>query len=175
MADIIKRTKGWFVGAGILLILTGTAAIALPLAFAIALEVLLGWLLVICGLVQIVHSFKALDTGRCIIRFVGGLVYLGIGIIFLVYPLRGVITLTLLLAVLFLFEGLLKIVISIQHRDERNWGWLLASGIAGILIAAIIWAGWPETAAWVIGLLVGINLIFGGWSLIMVSASLNEV
>ena len=175
MADIMKRSKGWFVATGILLIIIGTAAIVLPLAFAIALEVILGWVLVISGVVQIAHSCRALNAGRCVMRFVGGLVYLAVGIIFLAYPLQGVITLTLLLAILFLFEGLLKIVISLQHRDERNWGWLLASGLAGIVIAAIIWAGWPATAAWVIGLLVGINLIFGGWSLIMLAASLEEV
>ncbi len=174
MANEIKRSKGWFLTAGILLMVIGMAAITVPFAFSIAIEILVGWVLIVSGVVQIVHSFKALNTGRCIMRLVGGLVYLVVGGIFLAYPMQGVLTLTLILAALFLFEGLLKIVISLQHRPEQNWVWLLISGLAGIVIATIIWAGWPSTSAWVIGLLVGINLIFGGMSLIMLSSSLHE-
>ncbi|MDP8299825.1 MAG: HdeD family acid-resistance protein [Candidatus Tantalella remota] len=174
MENQIKVSKGWFLAAGILLIIVGMAAISVPFIFTIALEVLVGWVLVISGIIQVAHSFKALDAGRCIIRLIGGLIYLAVGAVFLFFPLQGVMTLTLILAFLFIFEGLMKIVISLQHRPESNWVWLLVSGLAGIVIAAIIWAGWPSTSSWVIGLLVGINMIFGGMSLIMLSASLHE-
>ena len=170
MTDLMKKSKGWFIAAGALLIVVGMAAIALPFIAAIAIEALVGWILIISGVVQVIHSFRALSTGKCILRLLSGILYLGIGIMFLVYPLQGVLTLTLLLAILFMFEGLMKITVSLQIKPAKNWGWLLTSGIAALVVAGIIWSGWPSTAAWVIGLLVGINLIFGGWTMLMLSA-----
>ena len=169
MLNIMQKSKGWFLAAGILLIITGVAAITLPFVIAVAIEVLLGWILVISGVIQIVHSFRALSSGKCILRLLRGILYLAIGIMFLVYPMQGVLTLTLLLAILFMFEGLIKIIVALQLRPMSNWGWMLASGIAALVISTIIWTGWPGTAAWVIGLLVGINLIFGGWTMLMLS------
>ena len=174
MVGLMQQSKGWFIAAGILLIIIGMAAITLPFVAAITIETVVGWILVISGVVQIIHSFRALSTGKCILRLLSGILYLAIGIIFLVYPLQGLLTLTLLLAILFMFEGLMKIIVSLQIRPLTNWGWLLASGIAALVIAGIIWAGWPGTAAWVIGLLVGINLIFGGWTMLMLSASSGD-
>ena len=174
MTGLMEKSRGWFILAGILLIIIGMAAVALPIIAAITIETILGWILVIGGIIQMVHSFRALSTGKCILRLLSGVLYLAIGGMFLVYPLEGVLTLTLLLAILFMFEGLMKITVSLQIRPTPNWGWLLASGIAALVISGIIWAGWPGTAAWVIGLLVGINLIFGGWTMLMLSASAGE-
>jgi len=174
MTDIIKKSKGWFIAAGVLLIIIGLVAISLPFIAAIAIETLVGWILIISGVVQVVHSFRALNTGRCVLRLLSGILYLGIGIMFLAYPLQGILTLTLLLAILFMFEGLMKIIVALQLRPLKTWGWLLASGIAALVIAGIIWSGWPGTAAWVIGLLVGINLIFGGWTMLMLSTVAGE-
>jgi len=169
MSAVIQENKGWFVFAGILLIIIGIAAVALPFAAAIAVEIMVGWILVVSGIVQIIHSFKALSTGRCVLRLLGGILYLAVGVIFLIYPLEGLITLTLLLAVLFMFEALIKVIVAFRIRTMANWGWLLASGIAAFIISVIIFSGWPGTATWVIGLLVGINLIFGGSTMLMLT------
>ena len=174
MAGLMQKSKGWFILAGILLIIIGMAAVALPFIASITIETVVGWILVVGGIVQVIHSFRALSTGRCILRLLSGILYLAIGVMFLVYPLEGVLTLTLLLAILFMFEGLMKITVSLQIRPTPNWGWLLASGIAALVISGIIWAGWPGTAAWVIGLLVGINLMFGGWTMLMLAASAGD-
>jgi len=169
MSGVIQENKGWFIGAGIILIILGGAAIALPLATAVAIEVLFGWLFIITGIVTSVHSFRALTSGKCILRLFVGIVYLAIGGMFLVYPMQGVLTLTLLLAILFMFEGVVKISVAVRHRSTPSWGWMLASGIAALVLSGVIWAGWPGSAAWVLGLLVGLNLMFSGWTMLMLS------
>ena len=175
MPNIRQETKGWFLGAGIILILLGTAAIAVPLAASIAIEVLFGWILAISGVVTIVHSFRALSTGKCVLRLISGILYLVVGIMFLRYPLSGVLTLTLLLAILFMFEGVIKIAVALQLRPMSNWGWMLLSGIASIVLAAIIFSGYPGSVAWVLGLLVGINLLFSGLTMLMLSAATDTI
>jgi uncharacterized membrane protein HdeD (DUF308 family) len=87
-----------------------------------------------------------------------------------VYPLQGVLTLTLLLGILFMFEGVMKVAVAVQLRPMPNWGWMLASGTAALILAAIIFSGYPGSAVWILGLLVGINLIFSGWTMLMLSA-----
>jgi uncharacterized membrane protein HdeD (DUF308 family) len=173
MPDITRETKRWFRGAGIILILLGAAAIAVPLAASVAIEVLFGWIFVISGVVTIVHSFRALSSGKCVLRLLGGIFYLAIGLIFLGYPMQGVLTLTLLLAILFMFEGIIKIAVAMQLRPKQNWTWMLASGIAALILSAIIFSGYPGSAAWMLGLLVGLNLLFSGWTMVMLSAVQN--
>ena len=170
MSDIGQVSKGWFVGAGIMLIVLGMAAIALPLVAAVAIEVLLGWILLMSGIVKIVHSFRAMSSGKCLLRLLGGAFYLVAGGILLAYPLQGVLTLTMVLIFLFILEGIIKLTVALRLRSTPNWGWMLASGIAGLVLAGIIWAGWPTSAAWAIGLIVGINLMFGGGTMLMLSA-----
>lgn len=164
----------WLLGLGILLIIVGIAAIGLPFAATLAVELLIGWILVIGGILQIIHSFWARKLGGIFLGLLAGILYLGVGLLMLLYPLQGVITLTLLLAILFLIEGICRIIASFQLRPMRNWGWILVSGIAALIIAFLIWAGWPASAVWAIGLLVGINLIFSGWSMIMLALALRE-
>ena len=170
MSEVIQKTKGWFLGAGIILIFLGTAAITVPLVAAIAIEVLFGWLFVVGGFVTGIHSFRALNSGKCILRLLCGILYLAIGIILLGYPMQGVLTLTFLLAILFIFEGIIKVAVAVQLRSTPNWGWMLASGIAALILASIVFSGYPGSATWVLGLIVGINLIFNGWTMIMLSA-----
>ena len=169
MSAVIQKTKGWFLGAGIIMIVLGMLAISVPLVAAIAIEVLFGWLFVIGGLVTCVHSFRALNSGKCILRLLSGILSLAIGIIFLGYPMKGLLTITLLLAILFLFEGIIKIAVAVQLKSTPNWGWMLSSGIAAVILAALVFSGYPGSATWVLGLIVGINLIFSGWTMVMLS------
>jgi len=162
---------GWLLFLGILLIVVGIAAIVLPFAATLAVEILLGWVLVIGGILQIIHSFWARRVGGFFLGLVAGILYLIVGFLLLLYPLQGILTLTLLLVILFLIEGICRIISSFQVRPTRNWGWVLVSGIAALIIAFLIWIGWPVSATWAIGLLVGINLIFGGWGMIMLSSA----
>ncbi|RJX32731.1 MAG: HdeD family acid-resistance protein [Desulfarculus sp.] len=153
---------------GIVFLILGSAAIVAPWAAALAVNVLVGWLLLISGVVQILHSFQAHRWGL-IWNLLGSAVYIVAGVLLLTQPLTGVITLTLLLAAFFIVEGVYKLVLAFKVKPSRAWGWLFFSGLLALLLGLLIWARWPGDAPWVLGLLLGIDLIFGGWSLIMVS------
>jgi uncharacterized membrane protein HdeD (DUF308 family) len=91
-----------------------------------------------------------------------------LGLILILRPLAGVLTLTMVLIAFFILEGITAIVVAVQHREHlKSWGWVLFSGIIDLLLAYLIWQGWPSSASWAIGLLVGINMIFFGLSLVM--------
>ncbi len=174
MPDIIEKTRKGCAGAGIILILLGTAAIALPLAASFTIEAIFGWIFVISGIVTIIHSLKALNSGKCFLRLLSGIFYLAIGILFLANPIQGILTLVFILAIMFVFDGIIKIAVAIRIRPIRNWRWMLASGIASLALAGIIWARWPDNVSWILGLLVGINLIFSGFTMLMLSAAADN-
>jgi uncharacterized membrane protein HdeD (DUF308 family) len=104
-----------------------------------------------------------------LLELLSAVLYLGVGLMLLVDPLKGALALTLILAVFLLVEGIFKIITAFRVRDHRGWGWLLASGIVSVVLGVMIWAQWPASGLWVIGLLVGIQLLFTGWSLVMLA------
>jgi uncharacterized membrane protein HdeD (DUF308 family) len=161
--------KGWLMFLGILLVIAGMLAISMPLMASLAIGLLIGWVLMGSGIVQIVHAFSSRRMGRFFLRLLAGLLYLAGGIMLVAAPLRGVLTLTLLLGILFIVEGVCKIIASLQNRDMPNWGWLCFSGLLALIIGLMIWNQWPSSAVWAIGLLVGINILFRGWALIMLA------
>lgn len=165
-------SRGLLVFLGIVLIIAGCAAIAMPLFASLAVELLIGWVLIISGLMQIIYSFSSQKWGRVFLRILAGLLYLIVGLMLVVHPLRGTLTLTLLLGILFILEGVCKIVASIGNREMPRWGALFFSGLLALLIGIIIWRQWPSSAAWAIGLLVGVNILFRGWALITLAIAL---
>jgi len=171
MSDIAEKKRKSFVGGGIILILLGAGAIALPLAASLTIEAIFGWIFVISGIVTMAHSLNALNSGKCFLRLLSGIFYLAIGIMFLAYPIQGVATLTLLLAILFTFQGVIKIAVAIRLKPMQNWNWMLISGVSSLILSGIIWAGWPSSVSWVLGLLVGINLMLSGWTMLMLASS----
>lgn len=173
-ADITKISRGWLLALGILLILLGTAAVIAPFAFSFTIKIIIGWLLLIGGIFQIIHSFQAHRWKGILLHALAALLYLAAGIYLLAFPLRGLFTLTLFLAIFFMAEGFLKIIWSIQIRSQKQWGWLLFSGLISLLLGILIYQELPSSAAWAIGLLVGINLIFLGWSMVMMAVALKK-
>lgn len=161
------RLRGGLLALGLLLIFAGFLAIGLPFATAIAVDMLVAWFLLMSGIVQLAHSFSSREWGGSLLRILWSLLYLVAGFYMLVHPLRGVATLTLFLAVLFLVEGVLKIVAAIQLRSAMRWGWLLVNGILAIIIGEMVWMQWPSSSLWAIGLLVGINILFTGFAMVM--------
>ena len=149
---------------GLASIVLGVLAILIPTLFAIAIEILLGVLLLLGGGGMVFRSFQLRGFPGSAISFAGGILSAIVGFLFLISPMEGVVTLTLLLAVLFFIQGLIEIAMGLQHRQWTRWGWMLISGVASIVIAGILFFGLPETAAWGLGVLVGIHLLFtGSW------------
>jgi uncharacterized membrane protein HdeD (DUF308 family) len=169
--ETLREKWGWFLALGIALIVLGIAAISTPQLTTLATELFIGWILVIGGVVQAVNALYSRRWGGFFLALLVGVLYLVVGLLLLSYPLRGVLALTLVLGMFFLIEGAMKITISFALSPLGNWGLVLASGIASLIIAFLILANWPSTAAWAIGLLLGLDLLFSGTSMAAVALS----
>jgi uncharacterized membrane protein HdeD (DUF308 family) len=167
--EALSRNWGWLLAFGILMIILGLFAIGAPVMATIAFQVVLGWLLVIGGIAEAIHAFMAQNWRGFQFELLSAILYVVVGALLLFNPLLGAAALTLLLAVFLVVEGIFKIIMALRVRDHRGWGWLLASGILSLILGAMIWAQWPASGLWVIGLLVGIQLLFTGWSLVMLA------
>ncbi len=162
--------KHWraFLFEGILLAILGLAAIIVPPLASLAVTIFLGWLFLISGIAGLVLTFWARAMPGFRWSLLSAVLAIGAGIVLLARPVQATLTLTIVVGVYFLAEGVASIMYALEHRRElsERWSWLLIAGVVDIVIAGIIITGLPGSAGWAIGLLVGINLIFGGTSLI---------
>lgn len=160
--DTVKRHSLWYLLQGILLAIAGILAIVYPLISSVAVVILLGWLLIISGLVQGISLIGARQVPYFWLQLISVILGVLIGVLLLRHPVEGLLTITLLLIVFFMIEGISKIVFALTIRPVPNWGWVLASGLVGIVLALILWASMPITAIWLIGLMLGVKLISVG-------------
>jgi len=168
MAATIHAHWKLVLAQGILLMVFGLLAIAMPNIATLAVEIFVGWLFFIAGIFRAVSVWHARQMPGFGWSMLSALLAVLLGLILIARPLAGVLTLTMVLIAFFVLEGITAIVVAVQHREHlRSWGWVLFSGIVDLLLAYLIWAGWPSSADWAIGLLVGINMVFLGLSLLM--------
>ena len=157
-----------FLVQGIVMMALGVLAIALPEISTIAIEIIIGWLLFIGGIFRAVMLLRAKRIPGFGWSLATAIVAVVLGAVLVFRPLEGVLTLTMVLAVFFVVEGIAAIILSVEFRRRlHNWGWILLDGVVSLVLAFLIVWGWPGTAAWAIGLLVGINMLFFGLSLLM--------
>ena len=166
-----------FLVEGIILVILGLAAIVIPPIATLAVEILVGWLFLISGIAGLTTTFWMRQAPGFWWSLVSATLGIAAGILLLLWPLSGVLSLTLVLIVFFVIEGVASIMFALEHKRELSgrWGWMLASGIIDLILDAIILAGLPGTAAWAIGLLVGINMVFGGSALIAMALHAREI
>ncbi|WP_241430403.1 HdeD family acid-resistance protein [Halococcus salifodinae] len=164
-------TESWRVlaGIGVLVSVFGIIAIFSPLVSGIALSPILGVLLVAGGIGHSIHVFSAREWKGFIWQALLAVIYIVSGVTLIVNPVIGLLTLTLLLAAFFFVEGAVGIVMALRLRPSSGWGWLLASGVIGVIAGALVWTGWPITALWVVGLVFGIKLLSTGAAMIMLA------
>jgi uncharacterized membrane protein HdeD (DUF308 family) len=164
----IRRHWVLFLIEGLMLIAFGAIAIIVPGAAALAVTVLLGWLFLLSGVFGLITTFWMRQMPGFWWALLSALLAIATGAALLWWPFGGVLSLTLGLAIFFLIEGAVSIMYALDHRREfgGRWGWMLASGVVDIVLALLILAGFPGTAAWAIGLLVGINMLMGGIALV---------
>jgi uncharacterized membrane protein HdeD (DUF308 family) len=157
-----------FLVEGILLLILGLIAIVLPPIATLATALVLGWLFLISGTVGLITTFMMRQAPGFWWSLLSAILGIAAGIALLGWPVSGAVSLTLVLIVFFAVEGIASIMFALEHKRELSgrWGWMLVSGIIDLILAMIILAGLPGTAVWALGLLVGINLVFGGSALI---------
>jgi uncharacterized membrane protein HdeD (DUF308 family) len=168
MRDAMRAHWKAFLVEGILLAVMGLAALLLPQLAGLAVAILLGWLFLISGIGGLLVTFWAREMPGFWWSLISAVLAIGAGIILLAQPVQGTLTLTIVVGAYFLAEGVATIMYALEHRRElsERWSWLLVSGVMDLLIAAVIVIGLPGSALWAVGLLVGINLLFGGASLV---------
>ena len=162
----IKQNWGWFLALGIVFVLAGLAAIAFPLLSTIATKIALGWIFLAGGVLMILHAFSASGWRGFLLGLLIGILYVVAGGWLAFFPFTGIITLTILLAALFLAEGVLEVIMAFRVRPHEGWAWLLLSGLVAVAVGVMIAMQLPSSAAWAIGLLTGINLLMTGASFI---------
>jgi uncharacterized membrane protein HdeD (DUF308 family) len=157
-----------FLVEGVVLLVLGATAVVLPPIATLAVTILFGWLFLVSGIVGLVTTFWMRHAPGFWWSLLSAALGIIVGAMLLASPVTGAFSLTLVLIAFFLIEGAVSIMFALDHRRELSgqWGWMLMSGIIDLVLAMMIFAGLPSTAAWAVGLLVGINMIFGGTALI---------
>jgi uncharacterized membrane protein HdeD (DUF308 family) len=163
----IRRHWVLFFIEGIVLVVFGAIAVVLPGIAALTVTILLGWLFLFSGILGLATTIWMRQLPGFWWSLLSALLAIVTGVALLVWPFGGVLSLTLVLAVFFVIEGVASIMYALDHRREftGRWGWMLASGVIDLLLAMLILVGFPGTASWAIGLLVGINMLMGGVAL----------
>jgi uncharacterized membrane protein HdeD (DUF308 family) len=165
----LRRTWKVLMAVGIVAILVGCAAILVPAVASVATAIFIGWILIVAGIFLVAGAFAAQTVGSVLLRLVWAFLTVIVGIYLIVEPDSGTLTLTVVLGIYFLFMGLTRTAVAFAARGRQGAGLVGLSGIAGILIGILILAKLPSSADWAIGLLVGIDLIFAGWTLTSVA------
>jgi uncharacterized membrane protein HdeD (DUF308 family) len=163
----LREHWGIFLTEGIILVILGIAAIVLPPLATLAIEIVIGWILLVSGILGLISTFRMQRTPGFWWSLLSAVVGLAAGIVLLRWPLSGAFSLTVVLTAFLAVEGIASIMLALSHSRgfAARWGMLLFSGVVDLILAGIIFSGLPGTAVWAIGLLVGINLVFGGTSL----------
>ena len=171
ITETIRTSWAPFLVQGSIMMVLGVLAVIWPQISTLAADLYVGWMFLFSGLIGLVTMFIAPSASTFLWSLLTAALSLLVGVLLLWHPVEGAVTLTLLLVAFFIVEGIFQIAAAILHRDAlpSTWGWLLMSGVADLLLTAMIISGWPATASWALGLFVGINLITSGLAITMVA------
>lgn len=175
MNDITtNRNWTWPIVLGIILIIIGFIAAAVPYFTTMTSVYFLGWLLVFGGVAELIYAFVDRTSNRFMMHSIMGLFSIVVGVLIIIFPQVTAMTLTLLLAAFFLALGLFRISTSLILRFP-NWGWFLLGGVLAFILGILILVHWPSSALWVIGLFIGLDFIFIGWAFLLMGLTFKRI
>ena len=171
LGGAVRRHWVLFLCEGILLVVLGILALLAPVMASVAATVFFGWILFLSGLLGLISTIRARRAPGVWWSLVSALIGMAAGVLLLGWPVLGALSLTAVLIAFLFAEGIVSIMYALEHRNALSgrWGWMLASGIIDVTLAVLLILGLPGTALWALGLILGINLIFGGWALIFMA------
>ena len=172
--DVVRQASTLPIVWGVLLIVLGMAAVGSPFLAAVAVNVAIAWLIVLAGAVHVILAFRAHGAGSMIWKLLVGVAYVCFGVYLILHPVLAVASLTLVLASLFLIEGVLDIVLFVKMRSVGGSSWVLLDGIITLLLGLMIYMQWPSSSAWAIGTLVGVSMIISGVTRVMMSLAVRK-
>jgi uncharacterized membrane protein HdeD (DUF308 family) len=173
--DEAKKNSGFLIFLGVLTVIFGVVAIGSPLITGVAVAVFVGFLLLASGVAQVVHALKSKQWGTGFWGTVIGVLGVAAGLLMIFRPLVGLVTMTILLAIYFLVDGVSEIIAAVKIKPDQGWGWVLFNGIIAVVLGLMIWRQWPVSGAWAIGLLVGIHILMTGWSMIILGTGARRI
>ncbi len=168
-----QRNRGWFLALGILLIIGGTLAIIYDVAATMLSVLFFGWILIVVGAIEAVQSFWQPKWGGFFLHLIVGILGVVVGYHLVSSPVAGAVVLTLVMAVYFLVIGVVRVVTALSMRFP-NWGWVFLSGVVTFILGILIKKQWPYSGLFIIGLFIGIDLIFSGWSYVMLALAAKK-
>jgi uncharacterized membrane protein HdeD (DUF308 family) len=173
-SDILRQASTWSIVCGALLVVLGVLAVGSPALAAVAVNALIAWLIVLAGIVHLAFAFQARGAAGLLWKLLVGIAYVFFGVYLITHPALGVVSLTLVLASLFLVEGIFDIALFFRMRPMGGSSWILIDGIVTLLLGLMIYLQWPSSSAWAIGTLVGVSLIISGVSRMMLSFTVRK-
>lgn len=171
IAEAIHRQRRYYIVAGIVLMIGGLLAIAFPFFGTLAVAVFVGWILILSGLVELAHALMTRGAPAMMLNAVIGLLSIGVGAMILSDPLTGALSLTLLLAGLFAADGVIRILSATQIHPFAGWGWIVLNGVSSLLLAALLLWLLPDASLYVLGVLLGLDLLIAGGSLLLIASA----
>jgi uncharacterized membrane protein HdeD (DUF308 family) len=174
-AEKARKNAGVLVGLGVLTVIAGFLAIGSPMVSGLGVSILIGIALVIAGLARTFGAFSAGSFGQGALAFVGGILTFVAGTVLTGRPGLGLATLTLLLGGYLVVDGISGAVLAFHVRPENGWGWMLFSAVLGIFLGFLLLREWPLSGVWAIGTLVGVNLLFSGFSFISIGSAARSL
>ena len=167
--DAIQQNRFLFIVLGIAMVVIGAVAIASPFIATVAAKKFFGWLLLVSGIVQIAIAFSTGKWGELFLDLLFGALFVVAGVWLAFYPLTGILTLTAFLAIVFVAQGIVEVIIAFRMRPAGGWGWMLIAGALALIVGLMILSELPSSALWAIGALVGINFICTGLAYVLIA------
>ncbi len=173
-AETVQHASTWSIVWGVCLVVFGMLAVGSPFLAAVAVNLMIAWLIILAGVVHLIVALHAHRAGRLLSKLLIGVAYVFCGAYLLLHPMLGVASLTLVLASLFLIEGVLNVILFLQMRSFRGSGWVLVDGVITFLLGLMIYLEWPSSSIWAIGVLVGVSMILSGVTRVMLSLAARK-
>ena len=172
--DGLRQHWGWLLFLGILMVILGTVAFFIMPAATIGTVLVLGWLLAISGVIELVQAYRERKSGHLFLLLIGGVLGILVGLLVVTHPVAGALAWTLLFASFFTVIGIFRIVAALRLKFP-NWGWAVFDGVVTLGLGILLWAEWPWSGLWFIGLAVGVSLVLRGWSYIMLALAVHNL
>jgi uncharacterized membrane protein HdeD (DUF308 family) len=172
--DDLRRKWGWLFVLGISMVILGTVALFIAPAATLGTVLVLGWLLVVSGVVEAIQSFRVRKWGGVFLHLIGGVLGVLVGLLVVTHPVAGALAWTLLFASFFTVIGMFRLVAAIRLKFP-NWGWAAFDGAVTLLLGLMLWMDWPMSGLWFLGFAVGVSLILRGWSYVMFAIAVRAL
>ncbi len=173
----VGRYRDWklYLFGGIVFIILGILALAVPHIVSIAMGILLALLLLFGGIVHLFNAFSGKKGATFVLSAILSILLIVAAVLLLIHPVYSVMAITLMLSIYLFVQGVIQIIASFALRPLKSWGWILFTGIVAILLAIVIWTNWPVSGVSFLGIIFGINLIVWGFSEIMIAISVKSL